>query len=149
MTPRDLRRFVSFVRVEESCWEWAGGKTEDGYGVFYLDHKTQRAHRVAYEIFMGPIPQTLTIDHLCRNRGCVNPLHLEAVTIKVNTLRGETLPAANATKTHCIHGHEFTPENTKIDRDGRRACRACQRRRSLTYLYKKRLNAKELAHEGE
>jgi hypothetical protein len=80
---------------------------------------------VAYELAIGPIPEGLTIDHLCRNRGCVNPAHLEAVTNRTNLLRGDGIAALNARKTHCKRGHEFTPENTYVWREGTRACRAC------------------------
>jgi hypothetical protein len=80
------------------------------------------AHRMAYELARDPIPAGLVIDHLCRNKRCVNPSHLEAVEQRVNLLRGET----NSAKTHCINGHEFTPDNTYMWQ-GKRSCRACRR----------------------
>ncbi len=109
---------------ETECWEWAGTRFR-GYGMIGVRGlENRRAHRVSYETFVGPIPDGLTIDHLCRNRGCVNPAHLEPVTNKVNVLRGVGPTAVNARKTHCCRGHEFTPENTLLS-SGRRYCRAC------------------------
>lgn len=84
------------------------------------------AHRVSYEYFVGPIPEGLTLDHLCRVHNCVNPEHLEPVTQRVNILRGFGAAATNARKTHCPQGHEYTPENTYRD-EGRRVCRICKR----------------------
>ena len=111
------------------CWEWTASKLR-GYGQFgtYRDGRAQthRAHRFAYELLVGPIPDGLTLDHLCRNRGCVYPGHLEPATNAENVLRGEGPTAVHARKTHCIHGHEFTPENTYLWR-GQRKCRACLR----------------------
>jgi HNH endonuclease len=110
------------------CWEWTGSRDRDGYGRTWASGKRRSVHRVSYEMTYGPIPAGLQIDHLCRVRHCANPAHMETVTPRVNTLRGKTVPAANAAKTHCINGHEFTPENTRIYR-GWRCCRACHRAR--------------------
>lgn len=95
------------------------------------------AHRHAYEQVFGPIPNGLVIDHLCRNGLCVNPEHLEAVTDKVNILRGMGIPAVNSRKTHCKNGHELIPENC-WNRKGRRACKICDKE----YQKAKRLNKK-------
>ena len=99
------------------------GRIQKGVGVTLL------AHRVAYELEVGPIPKGLTIDHLCRTHGCVRPSHLEPVTPRENVLRGQTIPAKNANKTHCLRGHEFTPENTyRFGPDKRyRSCIECGR----------------------
>lgn len=111
------------------CWVWqlarngAGG----GYGVMRNGGRQQPAHRVYYERLVGPIPEGLVIDHLCRNHACVNPAHLEPVTPRINVLRGETIVAANAAKTHCQNGHPFDAENTRILTSGSRRCRTCQR----------------------
>ncbi|MFJ2662519.1 HNH endonuclease signature motif containing protein [Arthrobacter koreensis] len=83
-----------------------------------------RVHRVAYELFSGPIPNGLVLDHLCRNRGCFNPNHLEPVTRAVNNLRGVGFMAAHARKTHCPKGHPYDEKNTQI-KNGARRCRAC------------------------
>lgn len=111
------------------CWLWTGSLTDRGYGDrFRLDDgRKQAPHRVAYELLVGPIPDGLFIDHLCRVRHCVNPLHLEPVTCQENLLRGQTLAAFNSRKTHCIHGHALDEANTRITPEGHRACRACGR----------------------
>lgn len=125
-------RFFARVRKQPSgCWQWTGHITPTGYGTFTLwlggKQKNYRAHRWAYEHFIGPIPDGLTLDHLCRNRACVNQQHLEPVTIRENTLRGEGFAAANASKTHCKRGHVFDEANTCIGRNGYRQCRTCNR----------------------
>lgn len=129
LTDAEQERFWSKVLRGEGCWEWGAGHVSAGYGTFTFGGITYRAHRVAYTLARGPIPDGMTIDHLCRNRGCVNPDHLEPVTSRENTLRGVGPSAENARKTHCVHGHEFTIENTYVY--GRfRFCRTCNRIRS-------------------
>lgn len=125
-------RFLEKTESVGDCilWRVAINKTT-GYGVFTPTYKCKQrlAHRFAYEMFKGPIPEGLDIDHLCNNRRCVNPDHLDPKTPRANTLRSEISPAAiNARKTHCYKGHEFTAENTRLRDNGReRACRICQR----------------------
>lgn len=123
----DETRFWSKVDAAD-CWEWTGGKDPEGYGRFRLPSGWVRAHRWAWEHFVGPIPERLVLDHLCRNRGCVNPEHLEPVTVKVNVLRGTSFVSQNVAKTHCPKGHPYDEHNT-IHRNGRRVCRACERGR--------------------
>ncbi len=109
------------------CWEWQQHLTA-GYGRYNGSAGRKLAHRLSYEIFYGPIPGGLPLDHLCRNHCCVNPAHLEAVTSRENALRGTSVSAVNAAKTHCDSGHEFTPENTRPRKVGvSRQCRACHR----------------------
>jgi len=113
------------VGYETPCLTWTGAKTTLGYGTIGWQGKKVYAHRLAYETLVGPIPEGLVIDHLCRNRACVNVNHLEPVTQGVNALRGVGVMALNARKTHCKRGHEFTPENTRISKAGNRNCITC------------------------
>lgn len=137
--PTTAERF--WAKVDQSagpdgCWIWTGARTTAGYGHFTLS-KPRRgvyAHRFAYELLVGPIPDGLPLDHLCRNRRCVNPAHLEPVTHRENILRGTSPIPANAVKTHCDQGHEFTPENTYIYSDGGRKCRTCRRLQQRRYV---------------
>lgn len=103
------------------CWVWTGSATYNGYCVLNANGKRVRGHRVSYEHFIGPISDGLELDHLCRNTRCVNPSHLQPVSHRENVRRGE-----KANRTHCIHGHEYTQENTMRDRKrGTRGCREC------------------------
>lgn len=150
---RDLRDAFE-AKVERipfhSCWEWAGTRNR-GYG--RLSHGTGaalQAHRVAYELYVGEIPAGLHIDHLCRNRSCVNPAHLEPVTNTENVMRGVGFGPSNAARTHCKNGHELVGDNLKIRyrTNGRpyRLCQTCidawqaqsDRKRPLRYVRKGR-----------
>jgi hypothetical protein len=116
--------------LDTACWIFRKKPTNRGYAQMRMPDGTQPcAHRAFYEHHVGPIPEGMTLDHLCRVRQCVNPLHLEPVTRGENVLRGDTLSAHNAAKTHCKRGHEFTPENTRLYA-GARWCRACARERA-------------------
>lgn len=126
------KRFWARVSLSESgCWLWTR-PMPDGYGRLRYAGKGSRfgvAHRFAYQHLIGVIPQGLQLDHLCRVRNCVNPTHLEPVTSRENTLRGNTPAARNAAKTHCPRGHEYTPINTYVCKRGLRMCRLCCRDR--------------------
>lgn len=121
------------------CWLWTAALNRDGYGQFYsgrIDGRDRNvgAHRFAYALLVGPIPNGLELDHVrergCRYRHCVNPAHLEPVKGQINKLRGDTLNAANAAKTGCPRGHPYDEANTYITPDGRRDCRTCRSQRS-------------------
>lgn len=111
------------------CWEWKAARAKNGYGKIGRGGHGQGwvgAHRVSYELLRGSIPEGLQLDHLCRNRACVNPAHLEAVPCRTNLLRGVSPAAENARKDACTHGHPFDSENTYEWR-GQRHCRTCRR----------------------
>jgi hypothetical protein len=137
-----LQRLMQRVRVDETtgCWIWMKRPSGGGYGRIYVGGRYPVAHRVAYELLVGPIPEGLELDHLCHNRDphcfadkqcvhlrCVNPDHLEPVTPQVNTLRGKTPAARAKARTVCVNGHPLTGDNVYIKTSGHRGCRACQR----------------------
>ena len=130
LSPEEIARFWAKVQVGPGCWLWLASQYGGGYGQAVIRRRHFQAHRVAYELVVGPIPEGHDLDHVkargCTNRNCVNPSHLEPVTRRVNVLRGESPVAHQAQQTHCKNGHEFTPENTRY-RAGRniRSCRAC------------------------
>lgn len=115
----------------DDCWPWLGAKHSHGYGQLVISGKRLYAHRVAYELSIGPIPEGYEIDHVkvrgCHKRSCCNPAHLEAVTPEENKLRSGWDGVTNARKTYCKRGHPYTPENTGINKRGHRYCKACQR----------------------
>lgn len=148
-------RFWSFVTQggADECWPWRGTIGRAGsYGILKFGGKKIYAHRVSYELLVGPVPDGMTLDHLCHTRDesclgglsclhrrCVNPAHLEPVSGRVNRLRGRSLPAANAKKTHCAKGHPYDEANTYVNRaNGARVCRTCNNEAQRAYQQRKR-----------
>lgn len=132
---QNLLRFLKMIR-KDVCWVWTGGKA-NGYGNFKLDGKTRRAHRLAFQEWIGDIPEGFEIDHLCKNRACVNPAHLELVTHLENMRRG-----FNASKTHCVRGHELSKENLTpvYEYHVQRQCRECKKINSRLWYEKNKIS---------
>lgn len=134
-----LVRFMAKVKVSRTrfhngtpCWEWTGYRTANGYGQFFVErirganrNRVMSAHQWAYTHYIGPVPEGLELDHLCRNPACCNPVHLEPVTHLVNMQRGR-----KANETHCPSGHPYDTENTYISPSGGRYCKECNRERA-------------------
>ena len=121
-------RFLARIEKRGECWIWIGargGTKRHPYGVY----AGTSAHRWAYGHFVEEVPEDMVVDHLCGNKLCCNPDHLEVVTQRENLLRSpKTLNAKNAAKTHCKNGHEFTTENTYVSKtNGQRVCRECKK----------------------
>ena len=128
----ELQRLADMIAPEpmSGCWLWAGGSSAWNYGYVWFRGRTRRVHRVVYELTRGSIPEGMTLDHRCRNTWCVNPDHLEVVTMRENTLRGVGPSAINAKKEYCARGHLLAGENLRRKRGpfgSLRVCRACTR----------------------
>lgn len=120
-------RFWSKIDASGVCWEWTDSLCE-GYGTIWIGKQRMKAHRWAWEYLIGPIPDGLVIDHLCRNRKCVLPDHLEPVSDRVNIRRGHGA-LSRLNKTHCPQGHPYSGDNLHISMNGGRSCRTCLRKR--------------------
>ena len=121
------------------CWYWALAYDVKGYGRAWFSGRQHKAHRLVYELLIGKIPEGLELDHLCRNRLCVNPSHLEPVSHAENVRRGKA-GRHHRSKTHCVNGHEYTPENTYLrptQLKGLRDCRKCRQIRTEKWKAKK------------
>ena len=134
----DIKRFWEKVEKTDDCWNWKAYVKPNGYGTFGIggrkNHKTVYAHRYSFELLKGPIKEGLEIDHLCKNRKCVNPKHLEQVTSRENLSRSNCLTSIQAKMISCIHGHLFDEKNTRsyLDKKGslHRVCRKCSAKRA-------------------
>lgn len=124
LLPARLTEKFSMNR-ETGCWDWTAAKQPTGYGQVWNGKRPEQAHRVFYRLFVCEIPDGCEIDHVCRNRGCVNPDHLRAVPHKENMRVSGALMGINARKTHCKRGHELAGRNLRITPSGARQCRAC------------------------
>ena len=134
MTDKDSIRWEQKIIRTDGCWEWIGCLSQKGYGRFWVGGgKTLDAHKIAYEKAFGPVPMDMVIDHLCRNRSCVNPEHMEVVTNSENVLRGTGHTANNKRKTHCPNGHLYEGTNLYVTPEGYRGCRACRNDHSKTW----------------
>lgn len=134
----------SIPEPNSGCWLWTASRLKSGYGLGKLRKDgslgtSKVAHRISYQAFRGVIPEGLCLDHLCRNRACVNPDHLEAVTSRTNALRGIGPSAKNAQKTACVNGHQYDEENT-LHTNRQRRCRAC-------YVQENRPLSGQVSHE--
>ncbi len=118
-------KLLSKIKVVNNCWVFTGDMSF-GYGRTWYKNKHIQAHRLSYLLFNGELNSRLVIDHLCRNKACVNPEHLEQVTQKENVYRGFAPTAINARKTHCIHGHSLSGYNLIIREKEYRQCRKCK-----------------------
>lgn len=127
---------------QTNCLRWMGAHTQKGYGHVVQNGQTRPVHRVAYEVWLGPIPEGLEVDHVkargCLHRDCIEPTHLEAVTHAENVLRGDAPSALNARKTQCPQGHPYDAANTWVAGDGSRKCRACKSARNQEYRARRR-----------
>jgi len=136
-------RFFSKVHSGGVCWEWEGSLTPDGYGRHWIDRKGPLAHRWVWEHLVGPIPEGYEIDHLCFNRKCVNPDHLEPVTGEVNRSRimKDVVAIRVANKTHCKQGHELSPDNLLFRKtaNNARLCKTCSRASNARRYQKSKL----------
>ena len=135
LRPSPEQRLKNFSINKNNCWIWNGYR-RGRYGSIFAYGKNHPVHRFSYEMFVGKIPDGLTLDHLCREPFCINPNHLEPVTMRENILRGTSIVAINSQKTHCLRGHFFSQENTYIKRGGQRLCRTCHRARGIAFWHK-------------
>lgn len=150
MSQSSEERFWSKVVKTDTCWLWTGCVSEAGYGRLTVKGRPWWAHRFAYEMLVGPIPEGLHLDHVvsrgCTNRNCVNPAHLEPVTRGENSRRGragKVNGALQQAKTHCPSGHEYSHENTKVKANGHRGCKMCNR------LYMREYRSKAALADGD
>ena len=137
VTDRQKERLWQRIDTTGPCWEWEGCRVV-GYGKVYAGGRTWRVHRLVWELLVGPIPDGMVLDHLCHNRACSNPDHLQVTTQRENITRGGTLPAMWLRQTHCVNGHPLSGDNLGTGSDGERRCKTCHRDRQREYARRNR-----------
>lgn len=135
---KDAPASETATNLDTPCIPWEGRNNGNGYGRITVGGRQLMAHRYLWEQKNGKVPDGMQLDHLCRNRSCVNLSHLEVVTCKINVLRGVGPTAQNARKTHCVNGHPFNGENLAVYK-GVRRCRTCERKRGAEYKIRRRI----------
>jgi hypothetical protein len=137
------------MALSDVCWLWTGIRYPKGYGEVTIHKVPKRAHRYVYELLVGPVPEGKVLDHICRQRGCVNPAHLRVVSHRENlhAKGSKALAAKNTSKTHCPHGHEYTEENT-YTHAGRRHCWTCKKARRRAELDRNRKSFDTAMYNG-
>jgi hypothetical protein len=141
------RLFSKIERRDDGCWMWTGYRQNNGYGAIRIGGRTGRsvlAHRFVFEFFRYPIPAGFEIHHRCRNRGCVNPFHLQAVTHRDNLLKDDTLAARHAAAQFCPHWHKYDTANTIMSKTGSRKCRTCQKKWHSNWASRNRRKSKSV-----
>jgi len=141
----NIWKYIKFPSDPKDCWIWIGGMMGKRYGTFCFMLKQHQAHRFVYELLVGKVPKGKELDHLCREKKCVNPDHLEPVRHKINCSRGKV--NQNKNKTHCKNGHEFTEKNTYHFRNFRQ-CRKCEIKRKAILYLKNKLKIKKKYQEN-
>lgn len=139
-----MTRIMAMVRCENGCWVWTKALTRTGYARTTIAGRATLVHRYVYEQMIEPIPEDLTLDHLCRVRSCVNPVHMEPVTSTENTARG----LGGVLRTTCIQGHLLTPDNVRIEPPNRRRCLTCEADRNVRRKAARALKAGSPGHVG-
>lgn len=143
LTEKQQENFWSRVLKTNTCWMWFGCRSADGYGRFQFKRTTINAHRMAYALKKGILDKSKQIHHLCNNPSCVNPDHLEQITVRENVLLSDNPASINARKTHCNKGHPLSGDNLYCPPSGKRYCRTCGNILSRDYMREKRKNNTE------